>query len=481
MTQLAQNKESRSFLIEFFRAFFRPSVHFRTPAFRSPLARANRTQSTHSVTQTGAPIRPYATESQSLTTIQSNKILIGTQKHSRRTLTCTNHTTSHFLIGTKNGLFALAVNPENDSLNFQDDFAELGAVFQAAVGGGGFGERENFVEDGMEFFAGDEVEDREKFGFAAHVRAEKRQLAAEKEAQIDFRVVAGGGAAGDEASVDGERGDALRPGSFADVFEDDVDAALVGDAFHFGVDLLASVDDDFVGAEGASFFGFLVAADGGDDARAEDFCDLDSGGADAAASAEDENVFAGLKFGACDEHVPCGDENERNSGGFFERKSGGHGSDVARGRADVFGVASVDEIAEERVVAAEIVVAGEAGDAASAADAWLEENFFADANAGDEFAGGGDFAGDVAAPYVTNVVRHGNLNAGDAFADPKIEMIQRAGADADEDFVGARRRIGHVRVGEDFRAAVLREDDCFHSGVSVESEAGVYRKGVVDG
>jgi len=40
MTQLAQNKAADSFLIEFFHAFFRSIVHFRTPAFRSPFARA---------------------------------------------------------------------------------------------------------------------------------------------------------------------------------------------------------------------------------------------------------------------------------------------------------------------------------------------------------------------------------------------------------------------------------------------------------
>jgi hypothetical protein len=106
MTQLAQNKASRSFLIEFFRAFFRSNIHFRTPVFRNPFARANRTQSPRRVIRTGAPIRPYATESKSLIRIEANKILIGTQNASREKLTCTKQTTSHFLIGTKNGFFA---------------------------------------------------------------------------------------------------------------------------------------------------------------------------------------------------------------------------------------------------------------------------------------------------------------------------------------------------------------------------------------
>ncbi len=349
-------------------------------------------------------------------------------------------------------------------LHFQHELAELFAGFETAVGLGGVGEGEDFVEDGMDEFAGDEFEDRKKFGFAAHVGAENGEMAAEEEAQIDFCIVAGGGSAGDQAAVHGEGRDALRPSGFADVFEDDVDAALAREALHFGVDLLLAVDDDFVGAEGAKFFDFFFAADGGDDARAENFGDLDSGGTDAAASAEDEDFFAGLKFGAGDEHVPGGEENERNGGGFFEGKAGRNGHGVARRRADVFGVASGDEIAEERVLAAKIVVAGEAGGAASAGNAGLEENFFAGSDAGDDFADGGDFAGDVAAVYM----RHGDLNARDAVANKKVEMIEGAGADADEDFVGARTRVGRVGVLEDFRAAVLREDDCFHAGVSVK-------------
>ena|SRR5215469_1991949 len=108
MTQLAQNKVSHSFLIEFFRAFFRSNVHFRTLAFRGPFARANRTQSTLSVSQTGTPIQPYATEFQPLNMIQPNKILIGTQNTSPDELTCTKQITSHFLIGTKNGFFCFS-------------------------------------------------------------------------------------------------------------------------------------------------------------------------------------------------------------------------------------------------------------------------------------------------------------------------------------------------------------------------------------
>lgn len=38
--QLTENKRPNSFLIEFFRGFFRVRVHFRTPLFEAPLLRA---------------------------------------------------------------------------------------------------------------------------------------------------------------------------------------------------------------------------------------------------------------------------------------------------------------------------------------------------------------------------------------------------------------------------------------------------------
>ena len=64
-------------------------------------------------------------------------------------------------------------------LNAEHDFAELLAVFEAFVGGGGLGERVDFVDDGMDDFARDEVENGKEFSFAAHVRTKNRLVAAE--------------------------------------------------------------------------------------------------------------------------------------------------------------------------------------------------------------------------------------------------------------------------------------------------------------
>jgi hypothetical protein len=121
--------------------------------------------------------------------------------------------------------------------------------------------------------------------FSPHVGAGS-ELAGEEEAQIDFGVVAGGCAAGDKATANGEAGDAVVPSGGAYVFEDDVDAAFVGDATDFVANFLRFVIDEVLGAELFGFFQLGVVARGGDDARAEERGDLNGGTADSAASAE---------------------------------------------------------------------------------------------------------------------------------------------------------------------------------------------------
>src|SRR5690348_878870 len=249
-------------------------------------------------------------------------------------------------------------------------------------------------------------------------------MAAEEETQVNLRVVAGGGAARNQAAIGGETRERLLPRGGADVLDDDVDAAAaMGEVAHFGCPVGLAVQNHVVGAERFCFGDFLFAAHGGDDARAKNFGDLNGGAADAAASAEDENFVGWLNLRANNEHVPRGEKNERDGGGFFEAKIAGKRKGVARGSGNVFRIASIAKIAEERVFAAEIVVSGEAGVAVSAGNAGRENDFVARVKMRDEFAGGGDFAGDVAAVYVTNALRHGNLNSGNAFADPQIEMI----------------------------------------------------------
>lgn len=117
------------------------------------------------------------------------------------------------------------------------------------MGGGGFGEGEDAVDHRLEAAEGDEFHHRVELGLGTHVGAEERELAAEEEAEVELGVVAGGDTAGDEAAAGSEAGDAVVPGSNADVFKDDVNAALAGEAADFVADFLRLVVDEMAGAE----------------------------------------------------------------------------------------------------------------------------------------------------------------------------------------------------------------------------------------
>jgi hypothetical protein len=160
---------------------------------------------------------------------------------------------------------------------------------------------------------------------------------------------------------------------------------------------------------------------------------LDGSGAHAAACAEDEDVFTGLQFGAGEQHVPGGLEDQRDAGGFGEGEIFRIGNAIYFGDFDEFGATAVDEVAEIGEAAAAIVLAGNASGAFAAGDAGSENDFLAGADGGDVGADFGDLAGDVAA----GDVRERDGDAGEAATDPEVEMIEGAGFYFDEDFVGA--------------------------------------------
>jgi hypothetical protein len=334
----------------------------------------------------------------------------------------------------------------------------LGAGFEIGVGGDGFCERENAIDNGLEAARGDKLQDREELGFGAHVGAEERKLAAEEEAQVDFGVEAGRCAAGDEAAAGSETRDAVVPRRGANVLKDDADAAFVRDAADFVANFLRFVIDEVVGAQLFGFLELFIGAGGGDDARAKKFRDLNGGGPHPTARSEDENVLARLQFGAADEHVPGCLKNEGDGGGFFKGKIFGIREAIHFWNADEFGAAAVNHVTEIGELAAAVVEAGDAGGTFAAADTGSEEDFLANADGGDFGADLRDFAGDVAARNV----REGERNAWQTLADPEVEMIERAGFDAHKNFVGLDCRLRNIDEFENVRRTVLLENDGFH-------------------
>jgi hypothetical protein len=330
--------------------------------------------------------------------------------------------------------------------------------FEVVVRGGAFVERPDFVHDGNEAALGNKLEDGAQLVPGAHIGADNGKLAGEEETDIEFGVVAGGGTASDQTASGGQALEAFAEGGGADVLENNVHAAIVGEAANFLGDGHNAVMNDFVGPELFGFGDFFVVAGGGDHAAAKEFGDLDGGAANTAASRQDENVFARLELRTIDEHVPSGLEYKRNGGGVGPIEVLGVGHAIYFGAADIFGAASINHVAEIGVIAAAVVIAGKTGGAFTTGDAGSEHDFLADVDGADFGANLGDFAGDVAAGNVGEW----NLEAGKAATHPEVEMIEGTGVNADEDFAAAKLRLGDVGVVENGRVTMFLEDDGFH-------------------
>lgn len=324
--------------------------------------------------------------------------------------------------------------------------------------GGALVERPDLIDGGAEASLSNEFEDGAQFVFSAHVGAKDGELAGKEETDIELGVVAGSGAASDETPTGGEAFQAVIPSGSADMLDNNVHTAIVGETANFLGDGHDEVVDDFVGAEFPGFGKFFVVPGGGDDACAEELGDLYGGAANPASGSENEDGLTGMELSAVDEHVPSGKEHERNGGGVSPAKIFRVGEAIDLGHAHKFRAAAVDHVPKIGEVAAAVILAGEAGGAFAASDTRSENDFLADMNGGDFGAYLGDFAGDVAARNV----REGEGNARETAANPKVEMIKGAGMDPDEDLVVTESRFGNIGVAKDGRVTMLLDDNGFH-------------------
>lgn len=145
------------------------------------------------------------------------------------------------------------------------------------------------MDAGTEAAEGGPVEGALHVGAGAAIAADEALLLHEDGPEVEGDVASGGGAAGDDGSAAGEALEGLLEDFAADVFDDNVHAAFLGDFADFAGPGIVGGIDGMVCAErfGESAFGFGRA--GGDDMRADLLGDLNGIGADAAGSRHDEH------------------------------------------------------------------------------------------------------------------------------------------------------------------------------------------------
>src|SRR5438128_1837377 len=123
----------------------------------------------------------------------------------------------------------------------------------------------------------DMLDDLVQLGEATHCGAENRQQLEKDQANVDGRLATGRSAARDETSTFGEALERALERFSADVLEDDIDAALVGERPYDRDKICLAIEDRLIGAELLRAFRFLGAADGRVNGRMPQLRDLNRG------------------------------------------------------------------------------------------------------------------------------------------------------------------------------------------------------------
>ena len=254
------------------------------------------------------------------------------------------------------------------------------------------------------------------------------------------------------------------------VLENDVDAAAVGDALHFVGNLLLVMVDGVVGTKFASLRQFAVVAGSGDDHGAEHFADLDGCGAHTRAAAHNENRLARAKLRVAHQHVPRREEHQWHGGGLHKTERVGNGKYTRARNGNQLAVSAFGIVPEHGELRTEILASAVALLAVATIKHGREQDTSTYFEVGDVLATIGDFTCDIAAEYVRQ------LYPGKPFAHPEIEMVECAGANANEDMIFAQLGIGRVFVLQDFWTTKLVNANSFHAQTPKYRDAGPARE-----
>ena len=185
-----------------------------------------------------------------------------------------------------------------------------------------------------------------------------------------------------------------------------------------------------------------------------------------------QDVFVRAQGGARGEHVPGGEEAQRQRRRLDVGEARGQRQDVPPRHGNVFGVAAVAVLAQQAVVRTEVIEGRETAHAEAAGDSGRDEAGSRLREVGHPGAGRRDVAGDLAARNE----RQREAMPGDAVAEPEVEVVERAGAHAHRNFTGTRNRIRPLPPLERFRPTVPRDAKALHATKSISGRGGESRR-----
>ena len=129
------------------------------------------------------------------------------------------------------------------------------------------------------------------------------------------------------------------------MFDDDIDAFFIRDASNFLRNLLLVVVNAFVRAESTRFRQLVLISCGCDNARLEEFGNLDGGDAHARSCAQHQNGLSGADFRESHQHVPRRHKYQRNAGRLYKVESVWNWNHTRKRHSNEFAVATVHGIA----------------------------------------------------------------------------------------------------------------------------------------
>ena len=318
-----------------------------------------------------------------------------------------------------------------------------------------------------------------QLGHGAHRRAQHLELADEQAAQVGARLVAAGGAAGDQAPAAHQRLQGGGPRGFAHVLEHHVHATPAGGGQRGLGDVFAAGVDRVVGAQRAGALQLAGMARGDDGARAQCLGQLQAGQRHAAADAEDQHRLPRLDLRLRDQHAPGREVVDAQRCPFGKRPAVRQRQHVARRHADVLRKAAVALLAQDLHARAQHVVAAQAELAASAGHAGVQQRALAHFKLrliGIHFV---DHARAIDAHDLGQAVRDARARV----AHVQVHAVERGGVQAQAHLAGPARGQGALAHAHDRVAAVALEIGCLHAkwGFSAHaSSANSYKKQSID-
>src|SRR2546427_11450277 len=172
--------------------------------------------------------------------------------------------------------------------------------------------------------------------------------------------------------------------------------------------------DAFICSKRPCFVQLPSTAGHGDDARIEEFGNLNSSAADSTAGAPDQHRLPKPQQAVGDQHVPCGEKHEWDGSRLFEGKTRRLWENVRFGNSDKLRIGPIPVFAENAVVGAQIVLAGDAVRADTATDPGCDH----DLSAGLDFRYGLAHSLDDAGGVGAGDVRKGEAQSRETLTDP---------------------------------------------------------------